>query len=59
MNKITTPRQSFEAFEYEEKTSSRKRVSPSVKTLNFLKSFARNYRASKALPESLQGFVLG
>ena len=59
MNKITTPRPSSETFDYEEKTSSQKNVSPSLKTLNFIKTFARNYRASKALPESLQGFVLG
>ena len=29
------------------------------KTLNFLRTFARNYRASSLLPESLPGFVLG
>lgn len=33
--------------------------SPSEKTLMFLRAFARNYRASSLLPESLSGFVLG
>ncbi len=35
------------------------RQSPSEKTLMFLRAFARNYRASSLLPESLSGFVLG
>lgn len=35
------------------------RRSPSGKTLAFLRAFARNYRASSLLPESLPGFVLG
>lgn len=39
--------------------SHRERKSPSEKTLMFLKLFARNYRASSLLPESLPGFVLG
>ena len=33
--------------------------SPSEKTLNFLRMFARNYRASALIPESLPGFMLG
>lgn len=37
----------------------RVRRSPSEKTLAFLRAFARNYRASVLLPESLPGFVLG
>ena len=35
------------------------RRSPSEKTLDFLRAFARTYRASSLLPESLPGFVLG
>lgn len=43
----------------ERRTSYRARRSPSEKTLAFLRAFARNYRASSLLPESLPGFVLG
>ncbi len=43
----------------ERRTSCRIRRSPSEKTLAFLRAFARNYRASSLLPESLPGFVLG
>lgn len=43
----------------ERRNSYRMRRSPSEKTLIFLRTFARNYRASSLLPESLPGFVLG
>lgn len=32
---------------------------PSEKTLAFLRSLARNYRADSRLPQSLQGIILG
>lgn len=37
----------------------RPKMVPSEKTLTFLKAFARNYRAEMALPEGLQGVILG
>ena len=32
---------------------------PSGKTLDFLRSLARNYRTVSQLPQSLQGIILG
>ena len=32
---------------------------PSEKTLDFLRSLARNYRAVSQLPQGLQGIILG
>ena len=32
---------------------------PSGKTLDFLRSLARNYRAVSQLPQGLQGIILG
>ena len=61
MNKnITSSTSSFSYEDSREKRAShRVRRSPSEKTLAFLRAFARNYRASSLLPESLPGFVLG
>lgn len=36
-----------------------KTVEPKESTLQFLKTLARNYRASERMPEGLQGYVLG
>ena len=61
MNKnITSSTSSFSYEDSREKRAShRVRRSPGEKTLAFLRAFARNYRASSLLPESLPGFVLG
>ncbi len=58
---ITHSIASFCSFETsrERRESHRARRSPSEKTLNFLRMFARNYRSSSLLPEGLPGFVLG
>lgn len=60
MNENTTSSSSypFELFR-EKKERLHIRKSPSEKTLNFLRTFARNYRASSLLPDTLPGFVLG
>jgi len=34
-------------------------MEPKESTLQFLKTLARNYRASERMPEGLQGYVLG
>lgn len=57
MNKNITS--SISSCSYEASRERRVRRSPSEKTLAFLRAFARNYRASALLPESLPGFVLG
>lgn len=61
MNKNITS--SISSYSYEASRGRRNsfcaRRSPSEKTLDFLRMFARNYRASSLLPESLPGFVLG
>ena len=57
MNKIITS--SISSCSYEASRERRVRRTPSEKTLAFLRAFARNYRASALLPESLPGFVLG
>lgn len=31
---------------------------PKVSTVNFLKNFARNYRANSNMPDGLQGYML-
>lgn len=36
-----------------------KMLSPSKRTLTFLKQFARNYQVEKTLPEGLQEVILG
>ena len=61
MNKnITSSTSSFSYEASRERLGThRVRRSPSEKTLAFLRAFARNYRASSLLPESLPGFVLG
>lgn len=59
MDKNTTSSTCASDIPQEKKTVSNEHVSPSEKTLNFLKLFARNYRASSLMPESIQGFVLG
>jgi len=56
---ITSSSSSFYETSRERRNSYRVRRTPSEKTLNFLRTFARNYRASSLLPESLPGFVLG
>ncbi len=58
MNKNITSSYSYETSR-ERRASYRAHRSPSEKTLAFLRTFARNYRASSLLPESLPGFVLG
>lgn len=60
MNKnITSSTSSSYDTARERRESHRVRRSPSEKTLAFLRTFARNYRASALLPESLPGFMLG
>lgn len=60
MNESTTSYSSYsDQTKVQDSHSHRQRMSPSEKTLMFLKLFARNYRASSLLPESLPGFVLG
>lgn len=59
MNENTTSSSSYPFGLFREKKDRLQMLkSPSEKTLNFLKTFARNYRASSLLPESLSGFVL-
>lgn len=61
MNKKTTP--SFTASSNKPRSSAasafNEQPHPSEKTLAFLRSFARNYRAEPQLPQGLQGIILG
>ena len=61
MDKKTTP--SFSSSSVKPRTSddtiSGERPQPSEKTLAFLRSLARNYRAVSQLPQGLQGIILG
>ena len=61
MDKKTTP--SFSSSSVKPRTSddtiSGERPQPSEKTLYFLRSLARNYRAVSQLPQGLQGIILG
>ena len=60
MDKKTTP--SFSSSvkpRTSDDTISGERPQPSEKTLDFLRSLARNYRAVSQLPQGLQGIILG
>ena len=61
MDKKTTP--SFSSSSVKPRTSddtiSGERPHPSEKTLDFLRSLARNYRTVPQLPQGLQGIILG
>ena len=61
MDKKTTP--SFSSSSVKPRTSddtiSGERPQPSEKTLDFLRSLVRNYRAVSQLPQGLQGIILG
>lgn len=62
MNKKITS--SSYSFEISENSCSKQlfvclHKSPSAKSLHFLRTFARNYRASTLLPETLPGLMLG
>ncbi|MCD7940340.1 MAG: hypothetical protein LUH50_09920 [Bacteroides intestinalis] len=61
MDKKTTP--SFSSSSVKPRTSddtiSGEGPQPSEKTLDFLRSLARNYRAVSQLPQGLQGIILG
>ena len=59
MNENITPSTYSYGTSRERRESYRARRSPSEKTLAFLRTFARTYRASSLLPETLPGFVLG
>ena len=50
---------SVKAFRDTASVSSHQRPRPSEKTLAFIRSFARNYRAETQLPKGLQGIILG
>ena len=61
MDKKTSP--SFSSSSVKPRTSggtiSGERPQPSEKTLDFLRSLARNYRIVTQLPQGLQGIILG
>ena len=61
MDKKTTP--SFSSSSVKPRISggtiSGERSQPSEKTLDFLRSLARNYRIVTQLPQGLQGIILG
>ena len=61
MDKKTTP--SFSSSSVKPRTSddtiSGECPHPSEKTLDFLRSLARNYRTVTQLPQGLQGIILG
>ena len=55
MNKNTTPRKLDDLLDFEQ---DQKVVEPSVRTLDFLKSFARTYYVEKKLPEPMNSICL-
>ena len=61
MDKKTTP--SFSSSSMKPQSSDKAlpdgHPQPSVKTLDFLRNLARNYRTVPQLPQGLQGIILG